>query len=90
MVKKKLLKRTLAVFLALAVTGTTILSGLGEGVLSVKAAGTAVGKGTIATEVTGSYSWDTGSATNASLLAKLPTIANKGTYRFTTDQLRCQ
>ncbi len=86
MKKKKLLKRSFAILMTLAVTGTTVLGGLGkEGVITAQAAGTAVGKGTIATTVTGSYSWDTGSATNASLLDKLPTIANKGTHRFTTD-----
>jgi len=86
MKKKKLLKRSFAILMTLAVTGTTVLGGLGkEGVITAQAAGTAVGKGTIATTVTGSYSWDTGSATNASLLDKLPTIANKGTHRFTTN-----
>ncbi|MBP5772676.1 MAG: hypothetical protein J6W35_01180, partial [Eubacterium sp.] len=46
-------------------------------------------KGKLATHVTGHWSYWDGSQTvvktNESLLEKLPTIANKDSYRFTTD-----
>ena len=42
--------------------------------------------GTLADKVTGTWITDDGrTETNAMLLNKLPTIANKGTYRWTTD-----
>ncbi len=47
-------------------------------------------KGSLADHVTGTWSYWDGSQdvvqSNAMLLDKLPTIANKGTYRFTTDK----
>lgn len=83
--RKRLWKRSLAAVTSLALAATAVFSGFGDGATAVQAA-TQMGKGSLATEVTGSYSWDSGSASNASLLAKLPTIANKGTHRFTTDR----
>ena len=50
MKKKKIFKQCGAMFLAAAVTTTSVLSGLGEGVITAKAGAVAVGSGSYSTE----------------------------------------
>ena len=87
MKKKKIFKQCGAMFLAAAVTATSVLSGLGEGVITAKAGAVAVGSGSYSTEVVGQYSYSLNGSQvyvdNATLLDKLP---YKGSaYRYTTD-----
>ena len=87
MKKKNIFKQCGAMFLAAAVTATSVLSGLGEGVITAKAGAVAVGSGSYSTEVVGQYSYSLNGSQvyvdNATLLDKLP---YKGSaYRYTTD-----
>ena len=88
MKKKKIFKQCGAMFLAAAVTTTSVLSGLGEGVVTAKAGAgaVAVGSGSYSTEVVGQYSYSADGhqvyVDNSTLLNKLP---YKGSaYRYTT------
>ena len=86
MKKKQFFRQSQAVLLAMTVFVTSVLSGLGEGVKTVKAGTVAVGQGSYATEVTGQYSYSENGqnmyADNSTLLEKLPYKGSN--YRYTT------
>ncbi len=83
---RRVVNRSLAICLAAAMA---FIPFFGNMVLpkDIKAATV---KGSLATEVTGTWSYWDGSATvtqtNKMLLDKLPTVANKGSSRYTTDR----
>ena len=79
---KRLLKKVVSIMLVVALASVPVSFDTGK---QVKAEV----KGKLATHITGHWSYWDGSQTvvktNESLTEKLPTLANKDTYRFTTD-----
>lgn len=81
---KKIIKKGLSIVLCLSMV--TVPYNMSEGTKKVKAEAT---EGSLATEITGTWSYWDGSKdvvkTNANLLEKLPSLVNKNKTRFTTD-----
>ena len=86
---KHLSKKVMSVVLVLAISAVPVLSCVAMPNFDTTTKVSAQTRGNLATHVTGHWSYWDGSQTvvktNESLLEKLPTRVNQGTYRFTTD-----
>jgi endoglucanase Acf2 len=86
---KKVMKKSMAVALALVMATGQFGTDFSSKEVKGDTSATVTSQGSLADKVTGTWSYEadgkTVVQTNAMLLNKLPTLANKGTYRWTTD-----